>query len=87
MVAVKVWHPVLTLILGLAWFGFPVSVFAAEYGTLELVEDWVGIVALILFAAAYVLVVVEEFTHLPLASNNSRWVSPKWTPCRADSGD
>jgi len=40
------------------------SVFAAEDGTLELVEDWVGIVALILFTVAYVLVIIEEFTHL-----------------------
>ena len=64
MVAARGWHPVLILILGLACIGFPVSVLAAEDGTLELVEDWVGIVALILFAAAYVLVVVEEFTNL-----------------------
>ncbi len=35
-----------------------------EAGALELVEGWVGIVALILFAGAYVLVVAEEFIHL-----------------------
>ena len=35
-----------------------------EVGSLVLVESWVGIVALILFAIAYALVVLEEFTHL-----------------------
>lgn len=35
-----------------------------EVSSLVLVESWVGIVALILFAIAYVLVVLEEFTHL-----------------------
>ena len=64
VVAVRAWHPVPILILGLACLGCPMSVFAAEDGTLELVEDWVGIVALILFTAAYVLVIIEEFTHL-----------------------
>jgi NhaD family Na+/H+ antiporter len=37
---------------------------AAGAGTLDLVESWIGVAALILFAAAYVLVVLEEFTHL-----------------------
>ena len=64
VVAVRAWHPVLIVIVSLACLGLPVPAFAAEDGTLELVEDWVGIVALILFTAAYVLVIVEEFTHL-----------------------
>jgi Na+/H+ antiporter NhaD/arsenite permease-like protein len=49
---------------GLFCLGFSAPAFAAGGGTLELVEDWVGIVALILFTAAYVLVVFEEFTDL-----------------------
>ena len=35
-----------------------------EVGSLALAGDWVGIVALIIFATAYVLVVLEEFSHL-----------------------
>ena len=35
-----------------------------EIGSLVLVEDWVGIAALIVFAVAYVFVVLEEFSHL-----------------------
>jgi len=35
-----------------------------EVGSLVLVDGWVGIVALILFATAYVFVVLEEFVHL-----------------------
>ena len=35
-----------------------------EVGSLILVEHWVGIVAVILFAIAYVLVILEEFTHI-----------------------
>jgi Na+/H+ antiporter NhaD/arsenite permease-like protein len=35
-----------------------------EVGSLVLVEAWVGIAALILFATAYVFVVLEEFSHL-----------------------
>ena len=35
-----------------------------EAGALDLVGDWVGIVAVMLFAIAYVFVTVEEFTHL-----------------------
>ena len=54
----------LFLVLGLVCASFPRLIFAAELDTLVLVEDWVGIVALILFAAAYVLVVFEELTHL-----------------------
>ena len=34
-----------------------------EIGSLVLVEDWVGIAALIVFAVAYVFVVLEEFSH------------------------
>jgi len=55
---------VLITILGLACLVFPVAAFAADDGTLELAEHWVGIVALILFTLAYVLVIMEEFTHL-----------------------
>ena len=61
---VRALRPAPILFPGLACLGFPLPVFAAEGGTLELVEDWVGIVALILFAVAYVLVIAEEFTHL-----------------------
>lgn len=35
-----------------------------EVGSLVLVEDWIGIAALIVFAVAYVFVVLEEFSHL-----------------------
>ena len=35
-----------------------------ENGSLVLVEDWVGITGLIVFAVAYVFVVLEEFSHL-----------------------
>jgi Na+/H+ antiporter NhaD/arsenite permease-like protein len=55
---------IVLLLLGLACGFLPGTALAAESGTLNLVENWVGIVALILFAAAYVLVVLEEFTHL-----------------------
>lgn len=64
VVAVGAWRAVLLVIVSLACLGLPVPAFAAEDGTLELVEHWVGIVALILFAAAYVLVIIEEFTQL-----------------------
>jgi Na+/H+ antiporter NhaD/arsenite permease-like protein len=60
----RIWQSVLITIVGIACLGFPVSAFAAEEGTLELAEHWVGIVALLLFALAYVLVIMEEFTHL-----------------------
>ncbi len=60
----KTRQPIIALMLGLACLVFPVSVLAAEERTLELVEHWVGIVALLLFATAYVLVILEEFTHL-----------------------
>ena len=62
--AVSTWHPVLIVIVSLACLGLPVPALAAEDGTLELVGHWVGIVALILFVAAYLLVVIEEFTQL-----------------------
>ncbi len=62
--AVSTWHPVLIVIVGLACLVLPVPAFAAEDGTLELVGHWVGLVALILFAVAYVLVIIEEFTQL-----------------------
>ncbi len=48
--------------LALSW---PVA--AAETGepvTLELVDHWVGISAIVIFVAAYSLVIFEEFTHL-----------------------
>ena len=63
-VALRTRQPIIAMILGVMCLVFPVSVFAAEERTLELVEHWVGIVALLLFAAAYVLVILEEFTHL-----------------------
>ena len=56
--------PISMLILALACLTFPVSVFAAEDRVLLLAESWIGIIALLLFAAAYVLVILEEFTHL-----------------------
>lgn len=57
-------QPLVASILGLACLSFPVSTFASGDDALILVEDWVGIVALILFSAAYVLVICEEYTHL-----------------------
>jgi len=60
--AVVPWQPILFLILGLACAILPNSALAQGVGSLELVEDWVGIVSLILFGSAYVLVVFEEFT-------------------------
>ncbi|MCH7510048.1 MAG: sodium:proton antiporter NhaD, partial [Proteobacteria bacterium] len=57
-------RPLVLLLSSLACALFPGTVLAAETGTLELVESWVGITALILFAVAYVFVVIEEFTHL-----------------------
>ena len=50
--------------LGLACTTLPNTALAQSVGTLVLVEHWVGVVALILFGSAYVLVVLEEFTHL-----------------------
>ncbi len=55
---------ILVSIVAFGCLGFPASVFAEGGRTLELVENWVGVVALILFTAAYVLVIFEEFTHL-----------------------
>ena len=54
------------VLLGLACACLPGTVLAAGTGAgdLDLVANWVGIAALILFAVAYVLVVLEEFTHL-----------------------
>lgn len=62
--AVRPPGPAARLLLGLACACLPGSVLAAGAGELELVENWVGIAALLLFATAYVLVVLEEFTHL-----------------------
>lgn len=50
------------LIIGCA--AAPSAVQAAGPGSLVLVEHWVGVTALVLFVAAYVLVVLEEFTEL-----------------------
>ena len=55
---------IVLLLLGLACAFLPGTALAAGSGKLELVENWVGVVALILFAVAYVFVVIEEFTHL-----------------------
>ncbi|QKQ23824.1 sodium:proton antiporter NhaD [Candidatus Ruthia endofausta] len=43
----------------------PVSVFATSepLTTLDLTSHWVGYIALVLFVLAYILVMVEEFTH------------------------
>jgi len=37
---------------------------AAAEAALDLTDHWVGLVALLIFALAYVFVIVEEFTHL-----------------------
>jgi len=45
----------------------PVAVFASEAGlvdTLDLTTHWVGYLSLVIFVAAYLLVMAEEFTHL-----------------------
>lgn len=43
----------------------PTTVLASDAQTVPLLTDhWVGITSLLLFAAAYVLVMAEEFTHL-----------------------
>ena len=52
------------LLLGLACISLPDSALAQDLGTLVLVEEWIGIGALRLFAAAYLLVIFEEKTHL-----------------------
>ncbi len=63
--AVRRSRPIVLLLTGLACALLPGSVLAAgTAGTLKLVENWVGISALILFAVAYVFVVIEEFTQL-----------------------
>ena len=54
----------LPILLGIGCAGTPSAVIAAEPGPLVLVEQWVGVTALVLFVAAYVLVVLEEFTDL-----------------------
>lgn len=38
---------------------------------MDLTADWVGVAAIVLFVAAYSLVITEEFTHL------------RWTPAIA----
>lgn len=46
-------------------FILPLSAFAeGVVGEIDLTFSWVGFVALALFVAAYILVVLEEFTHL-----------------------
>ncbi|MEO6565648.1 MAG: sodium:proton antiporter NhaD, partial [Casimicrobiaceae bacterium] len=52
----------------MAWLGglllmLPSSVFATEIAV-DLTTHWAGYAALTIFASAYVLVVIEEFTHL-----------------------
>src|SRR5665647_3123906 len=43
----------------------PLMVFAAEDGErLDLTGSWVGIASVLLFFAAYLVVMAEEFTHL-----------------------
>lgn len=50
-----------SLALGLA---SAAAIAAEQLATLNLTSHWVGVTALLVFAAAYALVVVEEFTHL-----------------------
>ncbi|HUW26481.1 MAG TPA: sodium:proton antiporter, partial [Gallionella sp.] len=43
----------------------PVAAFATEEGQrLDLTGSWVGIVSVLLFFVAYLVVMAEEFTHL-----------------------
>ena len=57
-------HPTILIVIGVVCTSLPSAAGAQGHGTLKLVEHWVGIVALILFASAYILVVFEEFTQL-----------------------
>ena len=57
-------RPLHLLLLAVTCLGVPVTAFASGAGSLDLSNHWVGITALILFAVAYVFVILEEFTHL-----------------------
>ncbi|RLA29385.1 MAG: sodium:proton antiporter [Gammaproteobacteria bacterium] len=57
-------HQFVPVILGIACVALPGAALAADLEALKLAEDWVGLAALALFVAAYVLVVMEEFTDL-----------------------
>ncbi len=57
-------RPLHLLVLAVACLGIPVTASAGGAGSLNLVDSWVGVAALVLFIAAYVLVILEEFTHL-----------------------
>jgi membrane-anchored protein YejM (alkaline phosphatase superfamily) len=54
----------LLLVIGIPLALVPGAVVAVETGTILLAESWIGVVSLILFAFAYLLVILEEYTHL-----------------------
>jgi len=58
------WRRVFGVGSGIAFAWIPGTAIAMESSNLQLVEDWVGITALVLFVIAYLLVVLEEFTDL-----------------------
>jgi len=57
-------RPLTLLLLAFACLGLPIAASAAQVGALDLVNHWVGYTSILLFVAAYILVILEEFTHL-----------------------
>lgn len=54
-----------SIVLGVCSTLFPGAAFAEQAsGSLSLTSSWVGVVAILIFVAAYSLVIAEEFTHL-----------------------